>query len=315
MSENYSMPQQTLRSVLPLPPGEGLRDNGPQGLNLAEMPLMPRASLRSLRVPLAPPVLPPNRDHSLAEPVAPHTLAHSNGNTITAIRNILSAHFVRKSYRKGAIVIPVLQGIELSIGEGEFVSIIGPSGCGKTTLLHLLATLDAPDSGEICFEGNRIDNVPSAGRDILRNRYFGMVFQFYHLLPELTTLENVLAPAMIGEGVLGYMRRRAAYRERAWEMLELVGLGHRLRHKPRELSGGEMQRTAIARALVARPRVLLADEPTGNLDKHTGEEIMEILRRLNREQNLTIVMVTHDARIAAEADRTVTLVDGRVVAA
>jgi lipoprotein-releasing system ATP-binding protein len=177
----------------------------------------------------------------------------------------------------------------------------------------LLATLDAPDSGEICFEGNRIDNVPSAGRDLLRNKYFGMVFQFYHLLPELTTLENVLTPAMIGEGVLGYWGRRRAYKERAKEMLELVGLGHRLKHKPRELSGGEMQRTAIARALVSRPRVLLADEPTGNLDKHTGEEIMTILRRLNREQNLTIVMVTHDSRIAAEADRTVTLVDGRVV--
>lgn len=301
--------------------------NGPQGLNLADMPLMPRASLRTLRVPLAspvpatdrvplaPPVLPLHHEYALAEPVAPHTLAHSNFSSTTATRQILAAHFVRKSYRKGAIIIPVLQGVELTINEGEFVSIIGPSGCGKTTLLHLLATLDAPDSGEICFEGNRIDNVPSAGRDILRNRYFGMVFQFYHLLPELTTLENVLAPAMIGESVLGYMRRRAAYRERAREMLELVGLGHRLRHKPRELSGGEMQRTAIARALVARPRVLLADEPTGNLDKHTGEEIMAILRRLNREQNLTIVMVTHDARIAAEADRTVTLVDGRVVAA
>ncbi len=209
----------------------------------------------------------------------------------------------------------MLQGVELSVGDGEFVAIIGPSGCGKSTLLHLLATLDAPDSGEIRFEGNRIDNLPAAGRDILRNRYFGMVFQFYHLLPELTTLENVLAPAMIGESVLGYMRRRREYRKRAQEMLELVGLGHRLRHKPRELSGGEMQRTAIARALVARPRVLLADEPTGNLDKGSGEEIMAILRRLNRERNLTIVMVTHDTRIAEQADRTVTLIDGRVVAA
>jgi lipoprotein-releasing system ATP-binding protein len=233
----------------------------------------------------------------------------------TAPRELLAAHYVRKSYRKAAIEIPVLQGVELAIGDGEFVSIIGPSGCGKSTLLHLLATLDAPDSGEICFEGHRIDNLPSAGRDILRNKYFGMVFQFYHLLPELTMLENVLAPAMIGEGVLGYWRRRSAYHDRAREMLELVGLGHRIKHKPRELSGGEMQRTAIARALVARPRVLLADEPTGNLDKATGEEIMAILRRLNREQNLTIVMVTHDPQIAREADRTVTLVDGRVAAA
>lgn len=230
-------------------------------------------------------------------------------------RELLSAHYVRKSYRKGALEIPVLQGVELSIQEGEFVSIIGPSGCGKSTLLHVLATLDAPDSGEVVFEGHRIDNLPAAGRDILRNKYFGMVFQFYHLLPELTVLENVLSPAMIGQSVLGYMRRRRVFRQRAKEMLELVGLGHRLKHKPRELSGGEMQRTAIARALVSRPQVLLADEPTGNLDKSTGGDIMEILRRLNREQNLTIVMVTHDRQIAAEADRTVTLVDGRVVAA
>jgi lipoprotein-releasing system ATP-binding protein len=142
-----------------------------------------------------------------------------------------------------------------------------------------------------------------------------MVFQFYHLLPELSVLENVLMPSMIGQGMLKYLASRGANRRLAIEMLELVGLGHRLKHKPRQLSGGEMQRTAIARALVSRPRVLLADEPTGNLDKHSGNEIMEILRRLNREQKLTIVMVTHDLRIAGEAHRTVTLVDGRVVAA
>jgi lipoprotein-releasing system ATP-binding protein len=230
-------------------------------------------------------------------------------------QELLAAHYVRKSYRKGPIGIPVLQGVELAIHEGEFVSIVGPSGCGKSTLLHVLATLDAPDSGEVCFEGYRIDNLPAAGRDILRNRYFGMVFQFYHLLPELTTLENVLVPSMIGQSVLGYFSRRRKLRRRAQEMLEMVGLGHRLKHKPRELSGGEMQRTAIARALVSGPRVLLADEPTGNLDKNSGDEILAILRRLNREQNLTIVMVTHDGRIAAQADRTVTLVDGRVVAA
>jgi lipoprotein-releasing system ATP-binding protein len=276
---------------------------GAHGLNLSDVPLTPISSYG--RIPAA--------------PVVARREAHSQpgmqfADSTVSSREIMAAHYVRKSYRKASIVIPVLQGLELSINEGEFVSIIGSSGCGKSTLLHLLATLDAPDSGEVFFDGNRIDNLPSAGRDILRNRYFGMVFQFYHLLPELTTLENVLAPAMIGESVIGYRLRRHAYKERARDMLELVGLGHRLKHKPRELSGGEMQRTAIARALVSRPRVLLADEPTGNLDKHTGEEIMEILRRLNREQNLTIVMVTHDSQIAAEADRTVTLVDGRVVA-
>jgi lipoprotein-releasing system ATP-binding protein len=273
---------------------------GGRGLNLSDVPL---ASL-----PGAIPRLPPFHD-------SPAPITSGSEQPTKATSEILAAHFVRKSYRKGPLTIPVLQGIELAVHQSEFVSIVGPSGCGKTTLLHLLATLDRPDAGEICFEGNRIDNLPTAGRDILRNRYFGMVFQFYHLLPELSVLENVLMPAMIGQGIFGYLANRSANRARASEMLEMVGLGHRTKHKPRELSGGEMQRTAIARALVSRPQVLLADEPTGNLDVHTGEEIMGILRRLNREQNLTIVMVTHDTQIAAEADRTITLVDGRVVAA
>ena len=287
------------------------------GLNLTNL-LSPKLPSGLGRVP-APPTLSASGSMGMPAPVrhgaqaGPMPSVHEL--RAPAAPAILAAHYVRKCYRKAAIEIPVLQGVELAIREGEFLSIIGSSGCGKSTLLHLLATLDAPDAGEIRFEGHRIDNLPSAGRDILRNKYFGMVFQFYHLLPELTTLENVLAPAMIGESVLGYWRRKRHYVERACEMLNLVGLGHRLKHKPRELSGGEMQRTAIARALVARPRVLLADEPTGNLDKTTGEEIMAILRRLNREQNLTIVMVTHDSHIAEQADRTVTLVDGRVVVA
>jgi lipoprotein-releasing system ATP-binding protein len=245
----------------------------------------------------------------------PHASTYGIMQPLPSRPMLLGAQGVSKSYRKGQLQIPVLQGVELAVREGEFVAIIGPSGCGKSTLLHLLATLDAPDTGEIHFEGNRIDNLSTAGRDILRNRYFGMIFQFYHLLPELTTFENVLAPAMIGESVLGYWRRRRGYHDRAREMLEMVGLGHRLKHKPRELSGGEMQRTAIARALVASPRVLLADEPTGNLDKGSGSEIIALLRQLNREQNLTIVMVTHDSQIAHAADRTVTLVDGLVQAA
>src|SRR4029453_3342506 len=143
-------------------------------------------------------------------------------------------------------------------------------------------------------------------------RYFGMVFQFYHLLPELTMLENVLVPAMIGNGLFSYWGQRRKLRTRAKEMLELVGLGHRLNHKPREMSGGEMQRTAIARALIAGPQVLLADEPTGNLDRATGREIMQLLRTLNRDQGLTIIMVTHDSSLAAESDRTVRLIEGRM---
>lgn len=217
-----------------------------------------------------------------------------------------------KSYRKGALGIPVLRGIDLEVREGEFLAIVGASGCGKSTLLHLLGTLDQPDEGEVFFAGARIDNLPAAARDELRNKRFGMIFQFYHLLPELTTLENILAPAMIAEGVLGYWRRRGAHRRRAHELLELVGLSHRAKHRPRELSGGEMQRAAIARALLMRPAVLLADEPTGNLDRSTGEQIMRTLCDLNRREGLSIVMVTHDPWIAGQADRTVQMVEGRI---
>jgi lipoprotein-releasing system ATP-binding protein len=147
-------------------------------------------------------------------------------------------------------------------------------------------------------------------RDWIRNQELGMIFQFYHLLPELTALENVLSPLLISEGVFSYFRNRRRHVERATELLEQVGLGHRLKHRPSELSGGEMQRAAIARALAARPQVLLADEPTGNLDSETGREILRILRTLNDQQNVTIIMVTHDRAIAAEADRTVRLARG-----
>jgi lipoprotein-releasing system ATP-binding protein len=225
---------------------------------------------------------------------------------------LLSAKKVFKSYRKSKHIIPVLRGVDFAIREGEFVAVVGQSGSGKSTLLHLLGTLDAPDAGEIYFEGNRIDNLPSKARDVLRNRYFGMIFQFYHLLPELTTLENVLAPRMIGQGVLRYWLNKRQHTEEARNLLDLVGLSHRLTHKPRELSGGEMQRAAIARALITNPQLLLADEPTGNLDRQTGQEILDLLRSLNRRQNLTIVMVTHDNAIAALADRTVRLVEGLV---
>lgn len=230
-------------------------------------------------------------------------------------RGLLAAHNVTKSYHKAKLEIPVLRGVDFSINPGEFVSIIGQSGSGKSTLLHLLGTLDSPDAGEIYFDGTRIDNLATRKRDALRNRQFGMIFQFYHLLPELTTLENVLAPIMISHGVCRYWLSRRKYIERAKELLAMVGLSHRLTHKPSELSGGEMQRTAIARALIAEPRLLLADEPTGNLDKKNGLEILEILRHLNKNENVTIVMVTHDNSIADSADRTVKLVEGLVEAA
>jgi len=217
-----------------------------------------------------------------------------------------------KSYRKSAVEVPVLRGVSLSVREGELLAIVGQSGSGKSTLLHLLGTLDAPDLGEIYYGGQRIDNLPMRERDYLRNRRFGMIFQFYHLLPELTTLENVLAPLMIADGVLSYLRHRSEHRARAKELIEMVGLSHRLKHRPRELSGGEMQRAAIARALVAKPDLLLADEPTGNLDSATGQEIIRILRDLNVRNKLTIVMVTHDHAIAEQADRIVRLANGRI---
>ena len=225
---------------------------------------------------------------------------------------LLACHGLTKSYRKGDVEIPVLCGVNLELGTGEFKAIVGQSGSGKSTLLHLLATLDQPDSGEVRFEGNRIDNLTSTSRDTLRNRHLGMIFQFYHLLPELTTIENVLLPSMISSSLWQFLRRGRVYRKRALELLDLVGLGHRLKHRPRELSGGEMQRVAIARSLMSQPQVLLADEPTGNLDRRTGEEILQILRNLNQQQRLTIVMVTHDQSIASQADEIVQLVEGRV---
>ena len=222
---------------------------------------------------------------------------------------------LKKSFTKGKVTIPVLRGVDLAIRRGEFLAIVGQSGSGKSTLLHLLGTLDAPGGGEIHFDGRRIDNLAGSQRDRLRNRHFGMIFQSYHLLPELNTLENVLAPLMIQESVLGYMCRRRKHRAAAMDLLETVGLAHRLKHRPSELSGGEMQRAAIARALVTSPDLLLADEPTGNLDHQTGQEILDLLYRLNREQNLTIVMVTHDQNIGGMADRVVRLVDGQIAEA
>jgi len=224
----------------------------------------------------------------------------------------LRALQLKKNYRKGPVDIPVLTGTALEIGRGEFLAIIGQSGSGKSTLLHLLGTLDAPTSGEVHLDGRRIDNLPARERDTLRNTRFGMIFQFYHLLPELTTLENVLSPLMIRHGFFSYRRHRRTHIAQARELLEMVGLSHRLKHRPRELSGGEMQRTAIARALISGPQILLADEPTGNLDQGSGEGILNILRTLNQTQQLSIVMVTHDPAIAAEADRVVRLVAGRI---
>ncbi len=225
---------------------------------------------------------------------------------------MLVAENIQKTYHRHAVSVRVLNGLDLEVKTGEFLSIVGASGSGKSTLLHLLGTLDAPDSGKILLDGKRIDNLPNRERDLLRNRTFGYIFQFYHLLPELTTLDNVLMPAFIGHSVLGWWKSRSQWRSRAEQLLNKVGLSHRMKHRPRELSGGEMQRAAVARALLTNPRVLLADEPTGNLDADTGDEIVRLLRDLNREEGVTIVMVTHNMEIVAATDRVVRMVNGVV---
>ena len=226
---------------------------------------------------------------------------------------MIVAKNLHKTYRRNAEQVRVLDGLDLEVGTGEFLSIVGASGSGKSTLLHLLGTLDKPDAGTISLDGSRIDNLPGRERDRLRNETFGFIFQFYHLLPELSTLENVLTPMMVGTSIWKWRGRRREARARATEILERVGLGHRLKHRPRELSGGEMQRTAIARALVARPDVLFADEPTGNLDVQAGNQIVGLLRDLNRDQRVTIIMVTHNMELVASTDRVLRMTAGRIV--
>jgi lipoprotein-releasing system ATP-binding protein len=237
--------------------------------------------------------------------------SYDNGLPVEA-RPLLTAVNLHKTYHKDAVKVPVLRGLDLEVHPGEFLSVVGASGSGKSTLLHLLGTIDRPDQGEIRLDNRRIDNLSTEQRDRLRNRTFGFIFQFYHLLPELNTLENVLVPSMIAHSVCDWLGHRRILRQRGTKLLERVGLGHRLRHRPRELSGGEMQRAAIARALINQPRILLADEPTGNLDAATGGEIVHLLRDLNQREGLTIIMVTHNLDIVATTDRVVRLVAGRV---
>ena len=219
---------------------------------------------------------------------------------------------LKKSYFRGAEV-PVLRGVDLALWPGEFVSIVGSSGCGKSTLLHLLGGLDAPDAGELYFEETRVDPKSRKFRDRFRNETVGFVFQFYHLLPELSALENVMLPALIRLSWFGYRKRKAELVERASGLLEQVGLSHRATHRPSEMSGGEMQRAAIARALMSKPRLLLADEPTGNLDVETGRGIQKLLADLCRKNGVTVLLVTHDLSLAASADRRLRLDRGRLV--
>jgi lipoprotein-releasing system ATP-binding protein len=206
----------------------------------------------------------------------------------------------------GAEELHILKGVNLTVRRGEFLSIAGPSGVGKSTLLHILGGLDRPTAGEVYYEGVEISRLPEGELAAFRNQTVGFVFQFHHLLPEFTALENTMMPALIGRQPL------ARAQEAAKGILQRVGLAERLTHRPGELSGGEQQRVAIARALALSPDVLLADEPTGNLDSKTGEAIFDLLRELNQEQGLTVVLVTHNEWFARRTDRLLRMADGQL---
>lgn len=241
-------------------------------------------------------------------------MGRSIGATDPGSSVLIAAEGVSKTYRLGRVRVPVLRGADLSVREGEWVAILGASGSGKSTLLHLLGGLDRPDraGGRIVFRGGELGRGGSGELNRYRNLNVGFVFQFYHLLPELTVIENTLLPAMIAQGRLGYLRKGRELRARARELLDSFGLGARLRHRPGELSGGERQRVAIARALLNEPTLLLADEPTGNLDRSTGSKILDSIATMHAKRAGTMVMVTHDPEVAARAGRIVHLIDGRV---
>jgi lipoprotein-releasing system ATP-binding protein len=224
-----------------------------------------------------------------------------------------------KTYRLGRVDVPVLHGATMEVKDGEWLAVLGASGSGKSTLLHLMGGLDRPDparngkpAGTIRFGEDILHEFSPARLNRFRASRVGFVFQFYHLLPELTVLENVVVADMVLRGRFGY--DSASAKAHAATLLEAFGLSHRLKHRPSELSGGERQRVAIARALMNRPDVLLADEPTGNLDRSTGDKILDAIADLRAQNKQTIVMVTHDQAVAARADRIVRLVDGRVAA-
>jgi lipoprotein-releasing system ATP-binding protein len=225
---------------------------------------------------------------------------------------ILRAQAVQKTFRMGDSWLPVLKHCDLSVQPGEFIAIEGRSGSGKSTLLHILGALDSFDGGSVQYEGQEIAGMSASARSHLRNTDFGFVFQFYHLLPELNVLENTLLAPMIEHSWLGFRSRQRELRERAVALLMQLGLEHRLKQPSTRLSGGERQRVAIARALMNEPRIVFADEPTGNLDAETGKQIMGVLEQLHREKGQTVIMVTHDRTLARQADRTLVLRDGKL---
>jgi lipoprotein-releasing system ATP-binding protein len=228
----------------------------------------------------------------------------SGGGSATV--EVMRAEKLAKTYAEGKMKTPVFDGLDLSVQAGETVAIVGASGAGKSTLLHLLGGLDTPTAGEVYVAGQQMSKLSNAARGKLRNSALGFVYQFHHLLPEFTALENVMMPVMLG----GADVKGAAQRAKA--LLEKVGLGHRIEHKPGELSGGERQRAAVARALVNQPACVLGDEPTGNLDEKTAATVFELMLELNRAQKTSLVLVTHDRRLARKLDRVLELHEGRL---
>lgn len=220
---------------------------------------------------------------------------------------VLEARGLRREFRQGPVLLEVLRGVDLTVTAGERLAIIGASGSGKTTLLQVIGGLDRPTSGAVHVAGRDIHYVGERERGELRNRAIGFVYQFHHLLPEFSALENVAMPLLVRREPV------AVARARAQALLERVGLGARLSHRPHQLSGGERQRAAVARALVTGPRLVLADEPTGNLDSSTGSEILDIMLRANREGSVTIVLVTHDPGVARYASRVIRMKDGKIL--
>src|SRR5207248_6554935 len=226
--------------------------------------------------------------------------------TVAAVTAAVEAHEVTRTYQLDGLAVPALRGVSLTVPAGDYAAIVGPSGSGKSTLMHLLGGLDRPTTGTLLLAGRDVAGLGPADLAALRNRTIGFVFQAFHLLSRTSAVDNVALPLVYAGLRAGERRRRAS------DVLDRVGLGHRLKHRPNQLSGGEQQRVAIARALVTSPSLLLADEPTGNLDSATGAEVLALLEELNRESGVAVVVVTHDQEVAGRAARQIRMRDGRI---